>query len=222
MKQREPSRRCSIRVPGELSRYLDHDLSPRRWRRVERHLQSCSYCRKQLAQMRAVRSLLRRAPDVQPPRDFTLSAEAVPARAGKLWYPRLRAATTVLAVLVLAIFALGLSQPARIGLVTLAPRAVAATPTPRVTSPPASVAVAPAITRRPAPTGVGILATPYPGPSTPPARIEGTVSPAEAGPSGAPPAPFHLWPVLEVVGLSLLGVMVGLTWLAYRQERHLL
>jgi hypothetical protein len=92
-----------------LSAFLDGALTPRERRRVEKHLEQCAACRRDLASLQQTVALLRAAPMVKPPRSFLLPAsERARQRQWqrtRLAYGYLRVATamaTVLLVLVIS------------------------------------------------------------------------------------------------------------------------
>ncbi|MGC9025605.1 MAG: zf-HC2 domain-containing protein [Chloroflexia bacterium] len=219
--------------PQEIAALDGGLLPPGREKRLRRHLQACPRCRRQWSEVQAVRSLLRNAPRPLPPRPLTLSAKQVRSGRPVLWYPIFRTATAVVAVLVLFLF---LAEP--LGLVpqaaTATPRPIAVKPTPSVFPSPRPAVVAPAITRRPVPTGLATLSQAPVSPSTPveaayPApqptpwiratvsrtRVVGTPTPKE------PASPALPWS-LRAGGLLLLGLCLGCTWWAYRRERAFL
>jgi len=88
---------------GMLSLYIDGELSSPEKTKVERHIEECAACRRELESLRATVGLLRRVPVVAPPRSFTVAARA--PRRHPAW-GALRAATAV-AVLVLAFVFIG-------------------------------------------------------------------------------------------------------------------
>jgi len=89
---------------GMLSPYIDGELSSPEKARVERHIEGCDACRRELEMLRGTVGLLQRAPVVAAPRSFTIAATA-PRRRPVAW-GALRAATAV-AVLVLAFVFIG-------------------------------------------------------------------------------------------------------------------
>ena len=91
-------RECK-KLKGMLSPYIDGQLSPSEVKRVERHIEECNACRRELESLRAVVSLLHRVPMVALPRSFTIAARAPRRRPVAL--RALRVATAV-AVLLLA------------------------------------------------------------------------------------------------------------------------
>jgi hypothetical protein len=240
MRQVEQPGGCQTRFPKELDRFLAGSLSRRRESRLQRHLQTCPLCRQQLREMQTLQKWLGETPRPAPTRDFRLSPKDVPARPTALWYPRLRTATAVVGILVTVLFAaellIGTGRP------TEGPgqRHVAVRPTPKVTVPPPSVMVAPAITRRLPPITVteGDIAAPvptaapepspsaetgFPVPAEPSPWIQATVSrptqPAQTEQTEKATVPW--WPI-RFGGLSLLFVLGGLTWVSYRKERRFL
>jgi len=237
MKQDDWADTCSARFVRQLDRLLDGDLRPRQQRQLEQHLQTCPHCQERLRELKAVRALLKRSPPVAPPRSFTLCERDVATYRRVLWYPALRSATAVLAVLVVALFVVGLVQPVMGGPQAATARAIGVKPTPPCAPSPQSVAVAPAITQRVPPT-VGIQAQPttppapptecvgavsqtaYPAPQQTP-WIHATVPKTEPCPTGQPTSFWNtpLWQALRFGSLLVLALFIGLTWLAYRRER---
>ena len=88
---------------GMLSPYIDGELSSLEKTRVERHIEKCDACRRELESLRATVGLLRRVSQVAPPRSFTIAARA--PRRHPAW-GAMRVATAV-AVLVLAFVFIG-------------------------------------------------------------------------------------------------------------------
>lgn len=226
----DPCSGCSTYSSEELARFLSGDLSPRRTRDLLRHLPQCAICRQRLRELEAVRAVLRQAPPPPLPRSFALAPADMRRR--RLWYPLLRGATTAMAAVVLAVFAFSLLLPPTYE--TRSPTAIlvgAETPSPD-TCVPATV-VGPAITRRTPPTsGPGLVtplpayttATAYPPPSPlSPRSLATSSSGLQVAPTG-PATPegvsdFSFLTLLRLGGLLFLGLMAGLTWLAYRRER---
>ncbi|MBC7236454.1 MAG: zf-HC2 domain-containing protein [Chloroflexi bacterium] len=95
---------------GNLSPYIDGQLAPRERERIERHLRTCPLCRQELAELRTMRALLRRAPQRRVPRSFTLPLSAQNEQAAfRRWntlYGALRVAA-VAASLALVLFLSG-------------------------------------------------------------------------------------------------------------------
>ncbi len=205
--------------PQEIAALEGGFLSPKRERRLRQHLEECPDCRRHLDEVRSVRSLLKNVSYPLPPRKLTLSPEQVRRGRPVLWYPVFRMATAVVAVLVLFLFLaeplLLIPRPA-----TATPRPIATKPTPSISPSPKPAVVAPAFTRRPAPTGLSVpVETAYPEPKPSPwirvvtPRTEPPVAPSTDGKAG-----ISLWP-LRAGGLLLLSLSLGLTWWAYRRER---
>jgi anti-sigma factor RsiW len=235
MNEDHPSDNCAIYSTLDLARFVVGGLSRRRQERLRQHLQSCARCQQRVQELTSVQAVLQRSPGVPLPKSFVLSAHDVRPRR-TLWYPVLRSATTAAAMLVLLLFLGGLLQPGLFGLSRPAPRAVETKPTPLFAPTPLPVAVEPVSTWRPRPTfAVAVQSTPaaptagiaavvpeepYPQATDSSPRIYATVSrqaPSPARVESAPPSP--LWPAIHLGGLALLGVLAGLTWLAYRRER---
>jgi anti-sigma factor RsiW len=102
----------------DLSAFVDGQLSARARSRVQRHVEECQTCRKDLASLRHTVALLRSTPALRPPRTFFIPAgEAVrqrQVRRRRLSYGYLQAATaaaTVMLVLVVSGDALLRLQP---------------------------------------------------------------------------------------------------------------
>jgi hypothetical protein len=88
----------------QLSAYLDGELGDAERRSLEAHLATCADCRRELAELRTTVALLRRLPEAAPPRSLRVAVPAPrPAPAILRWYPRLRAATGLVAVFLLAV-----------------------------------------------------------------------------------------------------------------------
>lgn len=227
----DPRSGCSAYSSEELARFSSGDLSPRRTRDLLRHLPQCAVCRQRLREIEAVRAMLRQSPRPPLPRPFTLAPAGMRRR--RLWYPLLRGATTAMAAVVLAIFAFSLLLPSMQQMRSPTARlAGAETPAPDTCLP--ATVVGPAITRRTPPTSGPGLVTPLPAHATataypPPA---GPLSPhplatSSSGLNVAPAGPatpegvsdFSFLTLLRLGGLFFLGLMAGLTWLAYRRER---
>ncbi|MFH1486425.1 MAG: zf-HC2 domain-containing protein [Chloroflexota bacterium] len=90
----------------DISAYLDGQLGADHRKALEKHLELCEACRRELSQIRETVVLLRRLPRVSPRRSFTLSEEQtrVPVPA-KTWQPALASATAIAAVLLALLFA---------------------------------------------------------------------------------------------------------------------
>ncbi len=95
------------RVRGMLSEYVDNRLDSENKSLVERHLETCEACSKELESLRMTVQLLHRVPEVPAPRSFTVAAPA-PRResafgpASMRW---LRPATAVVAIALVVLLA---------------------------------------------------------------------------------------------------------------------
>jgi hypothetical protein len=222
---------CSLYRTDELSRYLVGGLSPKKRKRLEQHLESCVHCRQQVRELIAVQTVLRRAPDVAPPQSFALSDADTRLPRRRLWYPVLRVTTMAAATLVLILLLGGVLQPDLVRVDTPTPRLVGVKATPLIAPTPLPVAIAPAKTSRPRPTPANAApsiegapatkAPAYPQPAESRPHIDSTIDrPAGAAPAdAAAPQTTTLWSAIHLGGLVVLGVLAGLTWLAYRRER---
>jgi hypothetical protein len=98
--------RCR-KVWGLLSEYIDSSLSSENKSFVERHLQKCEGCSKELESLRVTVQLLRRVAEVPVPRSFTVTVpkpqrESAFGPAGLRW---LRPATAIVAIALVALLA---------------------------------------------------------------------------------------------------------------------
>jgi anti-sigma factor RsiW len=180
-----------------LSAFVDDQLSPSSRSQAEAHLAVCAACRERLEGFSTVAGLLRRLPEVEPPRDFALGPRLLgdPPNVVRLrrWYTATRAAAAALAAVFVFLSAGALYVDSRPAASTDVPRAqVAMVPaaaglsatTPTVA---ARSAAAPAAAR-PAPlkpqaddqvaatTSVNPLPTPVPTPEPTPAPVSAPVS----------------------------------------------
>jgi anti-sigma factor RsiW len=84
-----------------LSALVDDRLTPDEKAQLQAHLASCSECQQRLEELRSVARLLRRLPDVEPSRDFSLGPRTVadPPNVVRLrrWYTATRIAAATLA-----------------------------------------------------------------------------------------------------------------------------
>jgi hypothetical protein len=98
------------KVLGMLSEYIDNRLSTENKSLVERHLQTCETCSKELGSLRMTVQLLHRVPEVPVPRSFTVtvpapSHESAFGPASLRWLrPATAVATIVLVVLLVSDF----------------------------------------------------------------------------------------------------------------------
>lgn len=127
---------------AELSAYLDDQLDRPARERVERHLAQCAACRRELETLRQTVALVRRLPNVAPPRSFMLQPAMVHgdrrsgggASPGRLWLvfrPALAVAVAVILVIVAAgglLWPLALTGEQGAAPVALAPMVGKATP----------------------------------------------------------------------------------------------
>jgi len=67
-------------IKENLSAYIDGELSPAETARVERHLEQCEQCRRELDSLTQTVHLLNRLPALRAPRSFLLPAEAEESR----------------------------------------------------------------------------------------------------------------------------------------------
>ena len=95
-------RECKT-IKGMLSPYIDGQLSPSEMERIERHIEECDACRRELESLRAVVSLLHRVPMVALPRSFTIAVKA--PRRHPVELRALRVATAVAVLLLAFVFA---------------------------------------------------------------------------------------------------------------------
>ncbi|MGC8875216.1 MAG: anti-sigma factor family protein [Chloroflexia bacterium] len=173
---------------------LEDLLSPRQRRRLQAHLSCCRSCRKRAQEVRAVRMLLAHAGRVPAPRPFTLVTK--PPRNRKwLWYPFLRTATAGMAAFALVVFFTSLLMCGAVPPSTGCFRWSTNTPTEIM----------------------GALSGGTPrGTATSYASFERPLPPKEGAAIGP------LLRLLQTVGLTTLGILMGLTFWAYRKERPFL
>jgi len=96
------------KVRGVLSEYIDNRLSTEDKNLVERHLETCEACSKELESLRMTVQLLHRVPEVSVPRSFTIAVPA-PKREGVLGPSSLRwlRPATAVATIVLLVLLVG-------------------------------------------------------------------------------------------------------------------
>lgn len=127
-----------------LSAFVDDQLTPDEKAQVQAHLDACSACQQRLEELLAVATLLRRLPDVDLPRDFSLGPRRVadPPNVTRLrrWYTvtRVGAATLAAAWLFLSAGALYVDSRPAPAVVELAQPRAASAPAPTVQSVPAT------------------------------------------------------------------------------------
>lgn len=90
-----------------ISAYLDQRVTAEDKQFFERHIASCADCRAQLESTRSMIAALKAMPAVKAPRSFVLPRETAkqPRRTIFDWYPALRLATVVAAVVFMIVFA---------------------------------------------------------------------------------------------------------------------
>ncbi len=197
------------KIEGLFSPYIDGQLSLSDVKRVERHIEECSACRRELESLRAVVGLLHRVPMVSPGRSFAIAAR-VPRRS-PVALRALRVATAVAVLLLAFVFvgdALHFFEPGGVeDRAILQQNAATSTPT-------------------------GGESFDADG-ETPEGQYEGTPVPAASGGEGlnseseAFESSGYAWPV-RPIQLALVGVVVvlggstAIMWLRLRQgkEKH--
>ena len=214
------------RVEEMLSAYIDGELTPEEWARVERHLAQCEACARNLRTLRQTVGLLRQLPTVPVPRSFVLRPAPRPVRAGRA-YTYLRAATALAAALLVVALAGDLL------LTGLAPaRRAAPPPTVPVMEKRAAeeiaVEVAPQAFKAatpPAPAEEGpvraLAATPSPVPLAKGLETRPTEAPVPTPEALAARAPRPWLPLLRLaeVGLLLLFIVLAAATLAFGRRR---
>ena len=143
------SRHSSLRAL--LSSYIDGEASARQAKRLEQHLAGCEESRLELEALRATVGLIRELPELQVPRSFSLVSPPVAARAPLRLAWATGIATSMAALLVVALLVgdtLGvLNQATEIGQTPAAVSVAAAPAAPA----PAPEAALPAVAALPAP-----------------------------------------------------------------------
>lgn len=96
------------RLRGDLSAYLDGQLSASPAHRLEAHLAACAQCRRELTELQAAVAALRQLPQAMVPRSFLLSPQQVrrPASASPRFswpLPAVAVATAVALAVLLAV-----------------------------------------------------------------------------------------------------------------------
>lgn len=96
-----------MRAEELISAYLDNQVTAAEKQFFERHLASCADCRAQLEVTRSMVTALRAMPTVKAPRSFVLPRALAkqPKRSIFAWYPALRLATVVAAIVFMIVFA---------------------------------------------------------------------------------------------------------------------
>jgi hypothetical protein len=88
-----------------LSEYIDKQLSPPKQSKLELRMQQEPELRAAFEDLRRTRSILRSAPKMKAPRNFTLKPHMVPERKTRRAYPFFQFATAMAAVLLVLAFA---------------------------------------------------------------------------------------------------------------------
>src|SRR5207302_4912786 len=73
-------------ITGQLSAYLDKQLTPQEQAAIDAHISTCPPCQQALVELRSTVALLRAMPSVDVPRSFTLPApiRPVPVQAARV------------------------------------------------------------------------------------------------------------------------------------------
>jgi anti-sigma factor RsiW len=215
-----------------LTALVDEQLPPSERSEVVAHLAGCAQCQDRVEGFRSVATLLRRLPEVEPPRDFNLGPRllADPPNVVRLrrWYTATRAAAAVLAATFVFLAAGALyvaSLPGRVptAVVAQAPRVVPPPASAGVSAPPtaaprSAAAAAPAVARpaelKPQPddqvaaaTSVNPLPTPVPTPQPSPRPIPAPAQLSSEVPD--PAAPLRATAVLSGV-LAVLALLFAM------------
>lgn len=179
-----------------LSAYLDHALAAPVRSSVAAHLAGCAACRRTLAELRAVVTLLGDLPAPAPPRSFALTPAMAAARQPRIirLLPHLRALTAVAAVVLLISFTpdlLSRAGSSAAGPTLLAPMDVNRSPATDAQAPAASGASQPTTAatppQPPPPAGRGEAATVPPAPAAA-QRVPTTAPAARRAETPAPAA----------------------------------
>ena len=68
------------KIRENLSSYVDGEVTEAERLQVERHLETCADCRAEADSLRSLVGLLRRMPEIEPPRSFALAEAPAPVR----------------------------------------------------------------------------------------------------------------------------------------------
>jgi len=191
-------------VEALLSPYLDGRTSTAERALVERHIESCSDCARNLATLSATVMAVREMPRVRTPRSFALPRSmARPSRAVSWTYPLLRVATGVAAFLFVLVLGMDLftqrmlvpaAAPQMVAPAALAPTVVAMESATQATAPAATGRVE-TLAATPAPAVPQFTAPVTPTPSTLARQDKSTQAPTSAPSAfGAAPAPVAATP----------------------------
>ncbi|MFQ5826923.1 MAG: anti-sigma factor family protein [Dehalococcoidia bacterium] len=210
------------RAKGMLSPYIDGRLTPKEQRELEEHLAACEACREELRALEVTVKLMRRLPQVAPPRSFAIAPERPLPPIRGLWgaWGGLRVATAMVTLLLVLVFAGDMLHL----FPTPAPAPVSIPAPAPMPAPVAAPESAPALPQEaPAPVGGARALTGVPeaapeegamAPETP--QREGGMAP-EIGVMPQPsPRPSYPWLRPVEFGLLalvlILGGITGLTW----------
>jgi hypothetical protein len=117
----------SARDLEQLSAYIDRELTAKETARLEKRLQADRTMRWALNELKATANVIEKLPQVQPPRNLTLTAEMVGVPKRRNLYPIFRLATAIAAVafaLVVGTDAFLLSRFANVGMLAPAKEAI--------------------------------------------------------------------------------------------------
>ncbi len=208
-----------------LSAYIDNELSPDERAALEQRLAVEPLLRRELAELRAVRDILRDQPWVTPPRSFTLTSEMVGVRPRRFafsgWWQPFGALGALVLVMLIGWQLLNLN---RMPLQTAAPAAATVVPE----NVPALAARPDELTRQeptsePVISGMVEQASPVAGIAAIQSEpTDGAVrEPAGGGHAGLPASPQSARPspppLPVVVGLAILLVILAGIWLLRRR-----
>ncbi|WP_298818776.1 anti-sigma factor family protein [Chloroflexus sp.] len=220
-----------------LSAYIDNQLTLAERATLERRLAGDPTLRRELAELRATRDLLRDQPWVAPPRSFTLTPEMVSARRRAFtlpaWLQPLSGLVALVVVMLIGWQVIGLStrstldnQSQAMAAPTNPPAAAAAVPLeePTVTADLPMAAVAESAQRNPSATGESIEALTAPSNGEHASNLSATGAGGQAGPppeaqrqtTDSPPTGP---PLPLVIGLVLLlAIAAGIWWMRRNAE----
>ena len=168
------------RLRGLLSAYIDGEVSESEASRVAQHLAGCERCRAELDTLRMTVGLLRELPLLAVPRSFTLTEEPATIRSSRpvLWAAPV--ATSVAALLLVALLVSDLSGVVTQSTVLSEEAAIA-----QLEAAPVAALPLPAAAAAPAPAPAG-LTTPSPGPTpAPPVALAAAPAASPASPASS-------------------------------------
>ena len=108
------------KIRESLSSYVDGEVTEAERLQVERHLETCADCRAEADSLRSLVGLLRRMPEIEPPRSFTLAEAPAPVRGMPALQWALRTTALATAFVLVVVFSADLAgvlpgDPAGIG-----------------------------------------------------------------------------------------------------------